>query len=264
MATIRTQGPTSEATFKAVEAVLFDKDGTLANVASYLTALGQARSQRVSAIARDRASIVRSAIMAAFGLSTAGIDPAGLLAVGSRHENEIAAAACLAADLAIAAISNSGWIETLEATKAAFSDAEAALSPKVVQTPLLPDVLPLLHQLKQAGLTIGIVSSDTHAEVATFVSHYQLHDVDWYCGAAPATLAKTHPDFLQFACHALGMSPSATLVIGDSAADYLLSTRGAAGFIGMTGGWRQPVKLPETVATVSALAQIEAFKIEAH
>ena len=249
MPTIRCLGHT----FESIQAVLFDKDGTLANVESYLRSLGFARSRLTADCALEvRSPDLQPRLLSTFGLSTTQLDPAGLLAVGSRYENEIAAAACLAS-LGI------GWIRSVALAKAAFGQAEASLAPKVRQTPMLPGVPQLLARLSAAGLTIGIVSSDLHTEVAAFVDHYKLADVDWYCGAAPATLPKTHPDFLRFACQSLAVSPQAVLVIGDSAADYALSQQGAAGFLSMTGGWNHSPEIAPEITTFSELTQVEVF-----
>jgi phosphoglycolate phosphatase len=79
-------------TFENIQAIVFDKDGTLAEVESYLKSLGQKRARLVDA----KIPGVQEPLMLAFGMETSGINPMGLLAVGSRRENEIAAAAYVA------------------------------------------------------------------------------------------------------------------------------------------------------------------------
>jgi phosphoglycolate phosphatase len=243
MATIRCLGHT----FEQIEAVLFDKDGTLANVESYLIRLGETRASFVE----DQVPGIKTALLNAFGIREGLIDPAGLIAVGSRYEDEIAAAAYVAA-------TGRGWIEAIATVRAAFDQAQVALSPQVAQTPLLEGAAQLLAQLKAAGLKLGIVSSDSHSAVADFVQHYHMSEISWYCGAAPTTLPKTHPDFLKFACEAMAVHPSATLIIGDSAADLALSSQ-AAGFIGMTGGWRHPIQIQGATVNIRKLTQVESF-----
>ena len=239
--------------FDSVQAVLFDKDGTLANVETYLRDLGQARSQFISAhLPASNAPKLRSAVLSAFGLSADRLDPAGMLAVGSRYENEVAVATCLA-------IAGSGWVDAVKRSKEAFVEAEASLAPKVQKTPMLTGAKALLSRLASANVKVGIVSSDLHTEVAAFVDYYQLSSVAWYCGSAPASLPKTHSGFLDFACNSMAVDPSRTLVIGDSAADYLLACQGAAGFLGMTGGWQDPPSIDPAARTFSDLLQVEAF-----
>lgn len=249
MATIRCL----DHTFEAVQAVLFDKDGTLAAVEGYLRKLGEMRSQFIAdLLPKPKSAQLRSAMLATFGLFPNRLDPAGLLAVGSRYDNEIAAAACLAA-------MGTGWVTAVEQAKAAFVQAETSLAPKVQKTPLIAGADTLLTRLSLSGLKIGIVSSDLHSEVSAFIKYYQLHEVNWYCGAAPGSLPKTHPDFLAYACQSLAVDPQKTLVIGDSAADYMLSCQGAMGFLGMTGGWHHPPSIDPSARTFSYLRQVEVF-----
>lgn len=231
--------------FESIQAVLFDKDGTLANVETYLWQLGMARSRAIS----DQPPGFHASLLATFGLTECGINPAGLIAVASRQEDQIAAAGCLAA-------TGKGWIEACEIIQTAFDQADLALSPKVSKTPLLEGAIQLLLRLSKASVKIGIVSSDFHTEVAAFVRHYDLPGINWYCGASEGSVLKTHPSFLEFACQSLAVEPAHTLVVGDSASDLALAKQGAADFLGMVGGWvRSPVIHPD-VKTVSHLSQI--------
>ncbi len=250
MATIRCQGQV----FESIRAVLFDKDGTLANVEGYLSRLGFERSRLIAEqVPVQEASALEAMILAVFGLSTHRLDPAGLLAVGSRQDNEIAAAACVTAI-------GWGWMAALELARSAFNKAESLIAPKASQTPLLPNVISLLRTLGHANITTGIVSSDLHSEVAAFIDYYQLPGIAWYSGASATALPKTHSNFLEMACSALSISCAQTLIIGDSAADLALADQGAAGFLGMTGGWQTPPTIAATAITFSNLAQVEAFK----
>jgi phosphoglycolate phosphatase len=242
--------------FENIQAVLFDKDGTLANVEKYLTSLAEARSHLIA----TQVSELRHPLLCAFGLQEGSLDPAGLMAVGSRYENEVAAAAYVAA-------TGQGWIAALNLVQAAFQQAEASLAAKVTQTPPLEGALLLIERMASVGVKIGIVSSDTQAEVSAFVNEYAIAPITWYCGAAPETLSKTHPDFLKFACQAMDIDCSATLIVGDSAADLQLACQGAAGFLGMTGGWYRSPKIEAAkgystgfpVVSFAQLSQIEAF-----
>jgi phosphoglycolate phosphatase len=253
-----------------IRAVLFDKDGTLADVETYLRALAIARSRCVA----SQVPGLEKPLCAAFGLSlqTGELDPAGLMAVGSRQDNCIAAAAYVAA-------TGVGWIAALELVEQAFQQAQATLPPKVGQTPPLEGAIALLHRLAAQGIKTAIVSADTQAEVTAFIEHYELPHIAWHCGTAPGRLPKTHPDFLRFACDAISgtgiitaLTPAEIVVIGDSAADWRLAQQGAAGFVGMTGGWRQWQKSPgalfqlsyrghdiQTVARLSDIAIAKPF-----
>ncbi len=265
MATVRC----SAHTFENIQAVIFDKDGTLADVETYLIRLAEVRSQLTAVqVPRSQAqqNALQSNFLAAFGLKNGTLDPAGLLAVGSRYENEVALAAYLAA-IGI------GWIAALALVQTAFHQADTILSPKVTQTPLLAGALPLLQQLEQAGIIVAILSADTHPEVTAFIQHYQLTEICWYRGASAGSLPKTHPNALKSACEAINVRPDQTLVIGDSAADLALAHQGSAGFLGVTGGWKQLLHIsapkkgfnteaqPDlAIASTSSLTQVECFK----
>ncbi|MEL6854111.1 MAG: HAD family hydrolase [Cyanobacteria bacterium J06607_13] len=242
--------------FESIQAVLFDKDGTLARVETYLAAVGMARWQllcdKESALAGGPGSHRGAPLLAAFGLCDGKVDPAGLLAVGSRQENEVAAAAYLAA-------AGWDWIVALEVAKAAFDEAARRSQPKAAKTPLVEGVRPLLARLSRAGIHAGIVSADLQAEVSAFIEYNGLAEISWYCGASASTLPKTHPAFLRFACDAMGVEPSATLVIGDSAADWQLAQCGAAGFFGMTGGWSSVPEIGPDVVAIAQFSQIECL-----
>jgi len=253
--------------FESIQAVLFDKDGTLAQVEDYLMWVGELR-WRCLCEAEPRLEFADGAafLRDAFGCDDEGLEPAGLLAVGSRRENEVVAAAGLAA-------LGWGWIAAMRLAAIAFTKAEKQLAPKVEKTPPLEGGIDLIDKLKQATVKVGIVSADLHSEVGAFVGFYKLTQVDWLCGARADShkeknrqyLPKTHPDFLQFACDQIAVAPENTLVIGDSASDLLVASRGAAGFVAMTGGWRNPVEVDAeigrgvAIAQVSHLSQVEVF-----
>ncbi|MGB8702754.1 MAG: HAD family hydrolase, partial [Thermosynechococcaceae cyanobacterium] len=106
-------------TFSDIQAIIFDKDGTLANVEAYLKSLGQKRARLVDA----RVPGVQEPLLMAFGVEGNSLNPMGLLAVGSRQENQIAAAAYVAE-------TGRGWAEALQTAIAAFTEAEGYLPSK--------------------------------------------------------------------------------------------------------------------------------------
>jgi phosphoglycolate phosphatase-like HAD superfamily hydrolase len=65
-------------TFQNIEAVLFDKDGTLANSEAFLRSLAQKRSRMIDA----QFPGVQEPLLMAFGVDGERLDPAGLMAVG--------------------------------------------------------------------------------------------------------------------------------------------------------------------------------------
>ncbi|MEO0806340.1 MAG: HAD family hydrolase [Cyanobacteria bacterium J06643_4] len=257
MATIRCGGHT----FPSIEAVLFDKDGTLADVEGYLQQLGYDRVHKLCDRSNGPLLDNGAFLLSAFGLVDGKLDPAGLLAVGSRQENEVAAAACLAAD-------GWPWIAALTAAKAAFCEAERSLAPKAKKTPLIAGAAALIARLKDLQLKVGIVSADLHREVEAFITHHELSRIDWVWGAGDGHMPKTHPEFLRFACCEVGgeqpVAPQSVLVIGDSASDLGVAEQGAAGFVAMMGGWSTSPTIDVegaecAIAPISHLDQVEVF-----
>lgn len=244
MATIRCQNHT----FENIAAVLFDKDGTLANVEDYLLALGWARSHQID---RQIPGLAPK-LAAAMGLTKQTIDPTGLMAIASRQENEIAAAAYVAA-------TGIGWTKSRQIVSTAFSQAKEQLAAQHSPPSLIEGARSLIAQLKSTGVKVGIVSADTHLAVHAFTTHHQLGGIDWYCGEFVSNPPKTHPEFLNFACESIGSRPEQTLIIGDSGTDLRLASQGAAGFIGMVGGWQIAPKISGAKITVQRLDQVECF-----
>ncbi|MEO0456479.1 MAG: HAD family hydrolase [Cyanobacteria bacterium P01_A01_bin.114] len=231
--------------FANIQAVIFDKDGTLAQVDTFLGQLGQLRCQQLVRLIPD----IQTSVLDSFGLthdagsvhsSTYSIDPAGLLAVGSRFENVVAIAAHVAA-------TGRGWLEALDIVETAFFNADQALPLKAPLTPPVPGARELLAQLKAAQLKLGLLSSDTQTHVESFAETHQLASY-FSClqGVSQAFPVKTHPQFLAQACRTLQVDPTKVLVIGDSAADQSIAAH-TAGFIGVTGGWSRSFEIIPTV-----------------
>ena len=216
--------------FTGIEAVIFDKDGTLACVDRYLICLHKARLQQLSL-----SSV--SALGLQFGVMGTTVDPAGLLAVGSRWENEIVAAAHLAQ-------TGHPWGVARRQVQQAFTAAEAALPNKATLTPLVPGAVDVLVRLQAAGLKLAVASADTQTAVDQFVRHYQLDALlSTWQGVNPQQPDKTYPAFLQQVCRHMDVLPKQVLVCGDSASDARMAqSGGAADFIGFTGGWPRPVQ----------------------
>ncbi len=210
--------------WQGVEAVLFDKDGTIADTWAFLTRLGQAR---IAAIAH-RCPGIETALCPAWGITAAGeVDPAGALAVESRSQNIASVVEVLiaggiadkiAGDRPHLHIQVMQWIQ----------GADQTLGAKAPQTPLYADAAAAIARFTAAGIPLGIVSADTPEQVQDFVAHYDLRGAIGVALGSTRTLAKPNADFLQAVCAALGVSPAATVVVGDAASDVALARSGGA------------------------------------
>ena len=74
--------------FENIQSIIFDKDGTLENSQNYLRELGIRRACLIDA----QIPGIGDSLLMAFGIQDDIFNPTGLIAVGSRQENKIAAA----------------------------------------------------------------------------------------------------------------------------------------------------------------------------
>lgn len=245
--TLVCQLPKQTVRFRNIAAVVFDKDGTLADAAHYLYQLAHARARQIAAIVPD----LEAPLLRSFGVSAHQIDPQGLQAVGSRHENLIAAAAHLAG-------CGYSWVAAQEIAQQAFAEADRQFRPKAPFTPPLPGVIDLLRRLEAAGLVLALLSSDRTEEVAAFLSTYQLTEVFRVAMGSDCLPAKPDPTSLKTICAELGIPPAQTIVVGDADSDGLMAQRAeAAGCIGVNWGWPQPLSLQYCRCMVNKPTQIQ-------
>ncbi|MBT9316539.1 HAD family hydrolase [Leptothoe spongobia] len=212
--------------FNNVQVIFLDKDGTLANVAAYLSQLGRTQAE----LMEQQLPSTYNPVLKILGFSDHGLTASGLLAVGSRHETIIGTAAA-------AAMVGYPWIQAVEVATSTLETADHQCSPKAAYTPLLPGVLDFLKRLKQTELKVIMVSADTQSNLKNFVDYYGLQPYfDNLQGVSSQHPSKVAPSFLQTACKSLDISPQHGVVIGDAASDLRMAAS-AKGFIGFLGGW---------------------------
>jgi phosphoglycolate phosphatase len=184
----------------------------------------------------------------AFGVNGLTLDTAGLQAVGSRYENEIAAAAYIAE-------TGRGWSAALEIVKGAFDEADRVME----STPaaMFPGCLGSIESLAAAGLKLGIVSAATTSQVTKFAHYHHLQSYFQVLLGSDLQFAKPDPRLFQFACQELGVNPAKTLMVGDSSWDMVMGNQGgAAGCIGISWGrFCQPLKMSDV--SISNLTELK-------
>jgi len=79
---------------------------------------------------------------------------------------------------------------------------------------LFEDVLPVLDELRRAGLRIAVVSNGIR-DLHSFVSHHRL-DVDAIVDSRSHGRVKPHPTIFQAALAALAVVPADAVMVGDS------------------------------------------------
>ncbi len=229
---------------------MFDKDGTLADSQAFLKRVGQRRSRLID----TQIPGVQEPLLMAFGLVDQQLNPAGLLAIGTRLENVIGAAAYIAE-------TGRDWPEALAIAQAAFDRADQTSPRKATETPLFPGTVDLLQRLHQSGLKLAILSADTTANVVDFVNLHQLQSYFSVAHGIDQPPGKPDPTPLLRVCQALEVAPANTLMIGDSLADIQMAhAAGAAGCIGVTWGFTRSPQLVGADALAGQFADIELIQ----
>lgn len=234
-------------TFANIQAVIFDKDGTLIDTSDYLRRLAQKRARLIDA----QIPGIGEPLLMAFGVNGENLDPAGLMAVGSRYENEIAAAAYIAE-------TGKTWLESKAIARSAFAEAEKLLK-NTPPPPLSEGSLETLKSLFTAGVKLGILSADTTARVQEFATYYQIEKYLQLLMGVDEGASKPEPALFWQACKRLGVEPSTTLMVGDSAADMEMAKKaGAAGCIGIC---RQTKAVAHLAAADVAITNLNEIKL---
>ena len=209
-------------TFSNIQAILFDKNGTLEDSEVNLRHFAQKAARIIDA----QIPGIGEPLLMAFGVNGDSLDAAGLMAVASRRETEIAAAAYIAE-------TGRGWIESLKIARESLDEADKYLGDSA--SPLFAGSLEILQKLSQTELKLGILSAATTQEVNQFVKVHQLDEyLDLEMGV-DGNIFKPDPALFLQACQKLGVEPNATLMVGDSVGDMqMASSAKAAGCIGIT------------------------------
>jgi phosphoglycolate phosphatase len=211
-----------EITFSDIQAILFDKNGTLEDSEAYLRSLGQRGARMIDA----QIPGIGEPLLMAFGINSDRLDPAGLIAVASRRETEVAAAAYIAE-------TGRGWFESLKIARQALEEAEQYIGK--TPSPLFVGSLEVLKSLSEAGLKLGILSAATTQDVGKFVTHHQLGNYLQLEMGVDEGPSKPDPVLFLQACQVLGVDPGKTLMVGDSVGDMQMARNAqAAGCIGIT------------------------------
>ena len=236
-----------------VDAVLFDKDGTLSISEPELVTLAQARVFLcLDQVEPPLRPALTDLLHRAYGLrphSPAGavICPAGITAVASRDHNLIATATALVQV-------GLGWPEALALSEQVFAQADAADARRGATVAVggtsrtTEGLRDWLEQLRCAGVACAVISNDDIAGIEHFLARHDLSDHFCAIWSAEHRPRKPDPAAVHALCASLGVSVARCALIGDANSDLRMAV--AAGIphqraLGYTAAWSSPPPLAE-------------------
>ena len=223
-----------------LDAVLFDKDGTLSHSEPLLTRLARARIDLCEArVAPERRLQVRELLERAYGLEGDRLHPAGTTAVASRSHNLISTATVFCQV-------GLGWPEALRHSEEVFRCTDAGPGEGQTTAVALPThgLERLLAELDAACVVIGVISNDQPAGIERFLRAHQLQHHIRGIWSADHQPAKPDPGAVHGFCRQLGVEPAACALIGDADSDLAMAqAAGVAVALGYLSGWLTPPPL---------------------
>ncbi|MEC3861879.1 HAD family hydrolase [Mesobacterium sp. TK19101] len=213
-----------------VDAVLFDKDGTLFDFSSTWDVWALSALERLSS--GDAVLMQALADAADYDIAARRFHPTSVVIAGTNRE---------AAEALASALPD----RTVE-------EIEAVLIDLAVNAPLAPAVplAPLLDALARAGLALGVMTNDTEvAARAHLRSAGVLDRFDFIAGFDSGHGAKPSPSPLLAFADAVGRDPARVAMVGDSAHDLIAGRAAGMRTVGVLTG-------PATQADLAPLADV--------
>ena len=230
-----------------IQAVLFDKDGTLSISEPMLHALAEARVFHCHQLLANQHPELAAAglgelddlLRRAYGLvPTGGIHPAGTTAVASRQHNLISTATVLSQV-------GLGWPEALALSEAVFRATDGLHGQGSTHKPMATDGLhDLIERLAAAGLRCAVISNDDRAGIEAFLHSQGIAAHFQACWSAEHTPRKPDPDAVHALCRQLGVRAGDCALIGDANSDLRMArAAGVPVVLGYTAAWSLPPPL---------------------
>lgn len=226
-----------------IDAVLFDKDGTMSHSEPMLETLATARVFHCLELAApkddpeddpERRRQLRDLLQRAYGLSPAGIHPAGTTAVASRDHNLVSTATALA-------MVGFGWPEALALSEEVFARTDALHGQGSEQRPRPTEGLgAFLDSLRGAGVRCAVISNDHQAGIEAFLAAHDFSDHIQAIWSAEHRPCKPAPAAVHGICRELGVPVGRCALIGDANSDLRMArAAGVPVVLGYRAGWRQ-------------------------
>lgn len=233
-----------ERKFLEIQAIVFDKDGTLEDSGNHLRDLGL----NVADFLDQEITGVKESLLQTFGIFNELLDPGGLMAVGSRFENEIAVATNIVQQ------TGKNWFESRKIANLAFQQAVTVKNSRII----FPGCYELIKSLHAAGLKLAILSSARTHNIQSFIEKYRLTDFIHIIQGSDQGFSKPDPACFQVICEKLNVSCKNALMVGDSQMDIQMAKNAqAGGVIGICWGNAQSPSLEGADISIENIQEIK-------
>ncbi len=227
----------------AIQAVLFDKDGTLVDFEKTWTPAYRAAADALEAAAGVPG--LGDRLLARAGYDGAALDPDSLLVSGTNEE----IVALWAAEPELAGVD-----DIAARVDRVFHD-HAARAPAAVD-----DLGGLLARLRGRGLKLGIATNDSTAAVTAWVAAAGFAATfDFIAGSDAGHGGKPGPGMVHAFCAAVGVEAGGVALVGDSVHDMRTARAAGCGLAVavLTGIARRDRLAPHADVVIASIAELE-------
>ncbi len=227
-----------------IRGILFDKDGTLTDFRRQWLPAYRAALELLTG--GEDADVRRLLKLGGYDPASEHIDPASPLACGTNLQ--IVEVWARGLGMPVTA-------ELIDRVELVFHEVATANARPVV------DLRALFGRLKARGIALGVATMDSTATARANIERFGIADlVDFIIGADAGHEVKPAPGMLLAFCAAMGLTPRATAMVGDSVVDLLMGRAAKAGLVvGVASGVTPRATLaPHADIVLDTVAEIEA------
>ena len=243
-----------------IQAIIFDKDGTLSNSEDYLLELAKTRIEFSEAkfkklkINNFNILLLRKLLSYTYGLKNDYLSANATLAIASKEQNIISTAT-------IFNLFGFDWFKSLSMAQKIFDDVDIFLANqkeyKQRSRTLISGALDLLVSLRNEGVCTALMTNDTQAGIEEFIYSHKLEETFDYFWSAEKKPSKPNPEAVIELCKKMNLKPSECALISDADTDLKMAKDADISIvIGFTGGWRNPPKLTEKQFIIEKLNEL--------
>lgn len=235
-----------------IKGILFDKDGTLIDYSMWKNA----GINLIKVVMNENGITdekIYKQLLKSIGIYENGVDPFGALAYKS-HE-EVAKELHFVLSKQNVEINYDLFIDHVtEFLRKEVLRDDVELKP-------ITNLNLLLDSLKQRGMKIGLVTSDSLQSATHFINKFNLNDSFDFIGAKDGVFKlKPHFDMCEKFLNDYGLKPCEVAVVGDSYSDMLFAKNSGALAIGVLSGVSSKINLKDMADII--IPSVESFYSE--